>query len=105
MAVIEQQIQNKIAQALAPLHLEVINESGSHNVPPGSETHFKLVVVTAAFEGKNRVARHRAIYAELAEQMANGVHALALHTYTPAEWQAGTGAAPDSPNCLGGGRG
>jgi len=102
MGAVETIIQTKISAALRPEYLDVINESGSHNVPAGSETHFKLVVVSSNFEGKNRVARHRAIYAELADELAGGVHALALHTYTPDEWTALDQPAPASPNCLGG---
>lgn len=49
---IETSIRTKISKALSPAHLEVINESTMHNVPPGSETHFKVVVVSEEFEGK-----------------------------------------------------
>ena len=83
-------------------HLEVVNESGNHNVPPGSESHFKVVMVTPEFEGARLLARHRAVNETLAEELAGGVHALALHTYTPDEWQARFGDAPMSPPCLGG---
>jgi BolA protein len=80
----------------------VVNESGNHNVPPGSETHFKVVLVSDAFEGQRLLARHRAVNETLAEELAGGVHALALHTYTPGEWQDRFGDAPMSPPCLGG---
>jgi BolA protein len=83
-------------------HLEVINESGNHNVAPGSETHFKVVMVSSDFEGSRLIARHRSVNETLAEELAGEVHALALHTYTPAEWQARFGDAPMSPPCLGG---
>ena len=90
-------------QAGLPLTVcEVINESHMHNVPAGSESHFKLTLVTDAFEGKMLVARHKMIYQLLAEELENGVHALALHTYTPDEWAARQ-SAPQSPPCLGGG--
>ncbi len=95
-------IERKLQEELQPRHLEVINESHGHNVPPGSETHFKVVVVSDAFAGKRLVQRHQLVYGILAEQMAGGVHALALHTRTPEEWQ---GEAPTSPPCLGGGKG
>ncbi|HRH77083.1 MAG TPA: BolA family protein, partial [Cellvibrionaceae bacterium] len=51
------------------------------------------------FSGLNPVARHRAVYAVLKEELANGVHALALHTFAPGEWQ---GESPASPRCMGG---
>jgi BolA protein len=92
----------KLRESLAPLALEVENESHRHSVPPGSETHFKVTVVSAAFEGLRPVARHQRVYALLAAELKSGVHALALHTYTPAEWASREGAAPDSPQCLGG---
>lgn len=95
-------INEKLAAALAPKHLEVVNESGNHNVPAGSETHFKVVVVSAAFEGQRLLARHRRVNAALADELAGGVHALAIHAYTAAEWRKRFGAAPMSPPCLGG---
>lgn len=92
-------IENKLNQAFAPSHLEVINESHMHSVPPNSETHFKVILVSDAFDGLRPVKRHQQVYSLLADELANGVHALALHLYVPEEWQ---GAAPDSPRCLGG---
>ncbi|OYD26356.1 BolA family protein [Oceanimonas baumannii] len=93
-------IEQKVKQALSPEHLEVINESYMHRVEPGSETHFKLVVVSEAFEGQRLLARHRTLNSLLAEELAGGVHALALHTLTPAEWRE-RGGVPASPNCMG----
>ena len=52
---IQETIEQKIATSLAPVHLEVINESHMHNVPPGSESHFKVVIVTDTFDGVTRV--------------------------------------------------
>ena len=92
-------IELKLAEAFRPLHLEVVNESGNHNVPAGSETHFKVVVVAAEFGDQRLIARHRAVNAVLASELQGGVHALAIHTYAPDEWH---GEAPDSPRCLGG---
>ena len=99
---IQQLIESRLAEDLAPEWLEDINESDQHNVPANSETHFKLVVVTAAFDGKRQVARHQVVYRLLAEQLAGPVHALALHTYSPQEWRERNAASPDSPQCLGG---
>ncbi len=92
----------KLQQAFAPVHLEVENESHTHNVPRGSETHFRVVMAAGAFEGKRAVARHQQVYAVVAEELKGGVHALALHTYTPGEWAAREGTAPASPDCMGG---
>lgn len=95
-------IERKLAQGLNLLHLEVADESGNHNVPPGAETHFKLVVVADEFDGQRLLARHRRIHALLEEEMAGEVHALAIHAYTADEWSRRFGAAPLSPPCLGG---
>ncbi len=95
-------IEDKLRAALVPEVLEVENESANHNVPKGSETHFRVVVVSQAFHGKLPVARHQLIYKALAEEMQPGrVHALAITSRTPAEWAA----SPEgnaSPPCLGG---
>ena len=95
-------IEEKLTAGLQPQLLEVVNESHMHSVPPNSETHFKVVAVASAFAGKRKVARHQQVYALLAEQLQGPVHALALHTYTPEEWDERQQAAPDSPDCLGG---
>jgi len=95
-------LEEKLLESFDPDHLEVINESYQHNVPPGSESHFKLVMVSRQFEGKRKVARHQQVYAVVADELAGPVHALALHTYTESEWRERHGEAPMSPPCLGG---
>lgn len=95
-------IEDKLSRGLKPTHLEVVNESHTHNVPPGSESHFKVVVVTDKFNDQRLINRHRMVNALLAEELAGGIHALALHTMTPKEWFERAGSSPQSPNCLGG---
>lgn len=95
-------IETKLADNIDALHLEVVNESNNHNVPPGSESHFKVVLVSGDFEGKNLLSRHRLINKILEEELAGPVHALALHTYTEPEWKDRHGDTPMSPPCLGG---
>jgi len=89
-------------QALQPQHLELVNESMNHaGYFEGKESHFKLTIVSDAFEGKRLVARHQLVYAQvnsLLTSQGGQVHALAIHAYTPAEWQ---GQSPDSPLCAG----
>lgn len=97
----QQTITGMIRAGLPVSHLEVINESGNHNVPRGSETHFKVVVVSPAFTGLSAVKRHQRVYQALGGSLPAGVHALALHAYTDEEW-ATLAAAPDSPSCQGG---
>ncbi len=96
-----QEVITKKLQTLSPEHLEVINESHMHNVPEGSESHFKVVIVSDAFKDKMLIARHRLVNKALQEELSGGIHALALHTMTMDEWFE-KGNAPESPPCLGG---
>jgi BolA protein len=95
------QIEKKLHQELNPIHLEVINESHMHHVPPGSESHFKLVVVSELFEGKRLIARHRIINQLLSDELSDFIHALSMHTYSPQEWETVRGEVPASPKCAG----
>jgi BolA family transcriptional regulator, general stress-responsive regulator len=72
-----------------------------HSVAPGSETHFKIVIVSPKFEGLSLIARHRRVNDLLASELANGLHALSIHAFTAVEW---TEQANDtnSPACRGG---
>lgn len=101
---IQHQIESELTTLLNPTVLQVVNESNQHNVPPNSETHFKVVVVSEDFATMRKVARHQRVYAALAAQLEGPVHALALHTYSPQEWQQ-QASAPNSPNCMGGSKG
>ena len=100
---VQQQIEQQLQAALDPQFMEVENESHMHSVPPNSETHFRVVLVSAQFEGKRQVGRHQQVYAVLGEQLEGPVHALALHLFTIKEWALEERKAPDSPNCLGSG--
>ncbi|MFT5062579.1 MAG: BolA protein [Polaromonas sp.] len=83
---IRQDIIDKLGHALPVEHLEVINESHKHNVPEEAESHFKVVIVSSAFEGKTLVARHRLLNGILAKPLSTHIHALALQTMTKEEW-------------------
>ncbi len=105
---IQKHITQKLNDAFSPEHLEVKNESYMHNVPEGSESHFKVVIVCDAFKDKVLIARHRLVNKILEDELKQegsdgGIHALALHTMTMEEWFK-KGNAPDSPECLGGGK-
>lgn len=99
---IENEIRETIERAFNVHHLELENESYKHNVPQGSESHFKLTLVSNVFEGKRAVQRHQLIYGALTDQMQK-IHALAIHPYTDEEWEARKYEAPLSPDCMGGG--
>ncbi|WP_367109763.1 BolA family protein [uncultured Psychrobacter sp.] len=94
----------KKLQDLNPQYLDLINESMSHaGYFEGKESHFKLTIVSDDFIGKRLVARHQLVYtlvAELLTSQGGNVHALAIHAYTPEEWQS-QGVSPESPNCAG----
>lgn len=99
---VRETMERKLREGLDVVHLEVENESSRHNVPAGSESHFKVVVVSPSFEGRNLVARHREVYRLLADELRGGVHALALHAYTEGDWREADAGARDSPRCRGG---
>lgn len=99
---VQQEIEQQLQDRFVPVFLEVANESHQHSVPAHSETHFKVVLVSPAFDGCSRVARHQQVYAELAAHLEGPVHALALHTYSPTEWLKRDQPAPASPDCRGG---
>lgn len=97
-AAVATSIEEKVSAALQPLHLELLNESHMH-AGPRTDSHFKLVVVAEAFESLGKVKRHQLLYRLLAAELAGTVHALALHLYTPAEWEKQL--VPASPLCVG----
>lgn len=82
--------------------IEISNESSHHAVVPGTESHFRVVIVSEEFNGIPLLERHRLIYEALSVPLKNGVHALALHTYTPGEWRRRNDNSPTSPACRGG---
>lgn len=98
---VQQTIEQKLGSDLNPSVLVVENESHQHG-GPATESHFKLTVVAEKFSELSRVKRHQHVYGLLQDQLQSGVHALALHLYSPAEWDAAAGSVPDSPDCRGG---
>ena len=99
---IQDTIEQKIVDAIPILGLEVINESHMHNVPPGSESHFKVVVISNDFAGQRLVFRHQKINKILASELAGSVHALSIQAMTSEEWEKKGGQVMPSPKCLGG---
>ncbi len=82
-------IRRKLTERLAPLRLDILDESHRHaghaGARPEGETHFAVTIVSAAFVGLGRVARQRLVYQILADELATRVHALALTTLAPGE--------------------
>ena len=98
---IQQTITQKLTKLFEPTHLEVINESYMHNVPKGSESHFKVIIVSEQFDGKSKINQHRMINEALTEELQTSVHALSIKTKTPKQWEKNSKVDP-SPPCLGG---
>jgi BolA protein len=96
-------IEQKLAGEIDVDYLQVENESHMHNVAPGAESHFKVTIVSNAFDEQMLIKRHRMVNHILQQEMQQ-IHALALHTLTPLEWEARGGLVADSPKCRGGGK-
>ena len=82
-------ITNKLHEAFSPESLDVADESHLHEGHaghrPGGETHFRVYIVSAAFQGKSRIERHRMINSALEAELKGGVHALAIKAQAPGE--------------------
>lgn len=98
---VEQELIDRLSSEFKPSFLSVVNESHMHSVPPNSETHFKVVVVSNRYQEMRLVKRHQAVYGLLPDLMQNPIHALSMHLFTEEEWDANS-TVQDSPNCLGG---
>ena len=86
---VAEQIRQKLTDAFAPEGLEVVDQSHLHAghvaAPEGGESHFRVVMVSGAFEGQSRLQRQRAVNAVLKAELAGPVHALALSLSSPSE--------------------
>jgi BolA protein len=84
-------IRRKLTERFQPVRLDIIDDSQRHaghaGAQPGGETHFDVTIVSDTFSGMGRVARQRLVYETLADEIAGGVHALALRTLAPGEEQ------------------
>ena len=82
-------IREKLKAALAPLVLEITDDSHRHaghaGARPEGETHFAVLIVSMQFQGKSRVERQRLVYGILRDELAGPVHALSLTTKAPGE--------------------
>jgi BolA protein len=82
-------IINKLREAFLPESLDVADESHLHEGHaghrPGGETHFRVYIVSPAFEGKSRIERHRMVNTTLDAELRESVHALAIKAQAPGE--------------------
>ena len=98
----KKRIESYLSNAFKPFLLDIVDESSNHSVPKGSESHFKCIVVSDAFQDKNRVQRHRLVNDALKSELDNGLHALSLKLFTLNEWQKSKNIITPSPDCMGG---
>lgn len=99
----ETRLRGLLESAFAPQSLILENESHGHSVPSGSETHFKLVMVSERFTGRARIDRQREVMDALREEFSSGLHALTMRLFTPDEWEkVRDGFQMVSPPCHGG---
>ncbi|MGH7860588.1 MAG: BolA family protein [Candidatus Binatia bacterium] len=88
MSVTSADIESILRRDLAAVHVEAADESARHEGHAGAASgggHFRVLVVAAAFEGKNPLERHRLVYETLGDLIPGEIHALALRTLTPDE--------------------
>ena len=87
---LEDWIKQKIEKDFSPTELKLVNESHKHAGHAGDDgsgqTHFKLIVVSSAFEGLNRVSRQRLINESLKGAFEQGLHALSMRLFSPEEY-------------------
>jgi BolA family transcriptional regulator, general stress-responsive regulator len=98
---VQQRIEQHLTDTLQPAWLRVVNESFMHKAPPGAESHFKVLIVSPAFEEKPLVERHRMVYTSLGDDILDKVHALTIVSRTPAEWNTDA-TILESPACSNG---
>ena len=96
---VENRIRQKLQSAFCIELLEVINESPYHQVPEGSESHFRILIVSKDFKGLSTVKRHQKVYQVLSEELQGPVHAFSQKTFTPQEWSATSAILTPSPPC------
>ena len=94
---IESQIINTLSTSMNLSSLKIINESFMHNVPKGSESHFKIVVVTNDFNNLSIIQRHKLIY-KILDNLMNKIHALSIHAFNEEEFKLNP-VILDSPEC------
>ena len=94
---IEKKIINSLNRNFKLASLKIVNESFMHNVPEGSESHFKIVIVSDNFIKKSLIQRHKEIYKALGEIM-NDIHALSIHAFDNMEFELNP-MILDSPQC------
>ena len=94
-----QRLNDAISTALKPDLLQIEDESHGHRVPEGSQSHFKIIIVSNSFDSLTRVARYRLVHSIVDSEFKQGLHALTLSLFTPEEFAKSTNNVPKSPPC------
>lgn len=97
---IEEELLSKLTSSLQPSVMKIVNESYKHNVPKGSESHFKVFIVSEKFEGLTPLQRHRLVNSAVADTITK-IHAFSIETRSPLQY-AKDESITETPNCLGG---
>ena len=87
-------LEGRLREVFDPQHLELVDESAQHVGHPGAASggsHFRVLVVSELFRNQDQLSRQRAVYSILGDAMGSTIHALALRTLTPEEWQDARG--------------
>jgi BolA protein len=99
----EERIKRILIERFQPVEMSLQNESHTHNVPKGSETHFKLKMVSSCFEGLSRVARQQLVMSALKEEFESGLHAFTMRLKAVSELNPSEQKESfESPPCMGG---
>jgi BolA protein len=89
IVIMQQRIVARLTEALDPIALDVVDESDRHaghvGAREGGGTHYRVRIVSARFDSRSRVERHRLVYDLLAAEFADGLHALGLVAKAPGE--------------------
>ena len=96
---IESRMRTKLTSTYSPSHMSIANISHTHNVPPNSETHFTITIVSSAFDSMPRLKRHRHVLGNLQEYIDEGVHSVVIKAKTVEEWD---GKEARGERCRGG---
>lgn len=92
-------LEKRLNEGLNPLLLKVVNESPNHNVPEGSESHFRVLIVSDQFEGLSLIQRHQKVYQLISEPIRDKIHAFSQRTLTSKEFKDQGGQLGSSPPC------
>tara|TARA_B100001029_G_C15040895_1_gene443535 strand:- start:1399 stop:1707 length:309 start_codon:yes stop_codon:yes gene_type:complete len=98
MGKIENTIKDLLIDSFDPSMLSIINESYMHNVPEGSESHFKVVIVSKYFKDIENIKRHKEIYKAL-KNIMESIHAISIQAFNEEEYQKNP-EINQSPNCV-----